>query len=191
MHPAAFAFVSRALIGETVKGAHILEIGAYDVNGTEQGLSVRTLLDAAARYHGIDVRDGPGVDEVIGAAGYDGDNAFDLVISTETLEHMPDPAALFQCAWRGLKPGGRLILTAAGPGRPPHDCDGEPWDGSEPYANIEPEQLKGYLAGWADVRIEENATAHDIYATATKPEASEAKPRPVVVSRSGKQDAEA
>ncbi len=169
MHPAAFLYVARSLIGSDPSGAAVLEVGSYDVNSTAQNLSVRALCAKAARYHGIDTRKGPGVDEKADAADYDGKGAFDLVISTETMEHMPDPAALIACAHRALKPGGRLILTAAGAGRPPHDSDGEPLRGTEPYTNIEAAALAGWLQDWADVVIEVNEQAHDIYATAMKP----------------------
>jgi len=40
------------------------------------------------------------------------DGTFDTVLSTQTLEHVPDPAFYIAEAARVLKPGGRLILTA-------------------------------------------------------------------------------
>ena len=40
------------------------------------------------------------------------DGAFDTVLSTQTLEHVPDPSFYLAEAARVLKPGGRLILTA-------------------------------------------------------------------------------
>lgn len=40
------------------------------------------------------------------------DNAFDYVLCTEVLEHVPDPARVVQELVRVLKVGGRLILTA-------------------------------------------------------------------------------
>jgi SAM-dependent methyltransferase len=48
---------------------------------------------------------------------YDGDRwpvddgSADLVLSTETLEHVPEPAVFLAEAFRCLKPGGRLVLT--------------------------------------------------------------------------------
>src|SRR5262245_60753025 len=102
MHPPAFAYATKALAAEGVKGKSILEIGSLDVNSTEQGLSLRTFCDSAALYHGIDEQDGPGVDNVMGAADYDGEGAFDIAISTEALEHTPEPREILECAWRAL-----------------------------------------------------------------------------------------
>lgn len=166
MHTAAYRFVEAVLTDHPLAaGATVLEIGAYDVNG-----SVRPLfLDGT--YTGIDVRPGPGVDIVADCADYDGHDAYDLVISTEVMEHMADPAALVACAWRSLRPGGRVVLTMAGPFRPPHSVNGGQIDAGEHYANITPEQLPALLIGYQDVQIIHNAVAHDLYATATKPEA--------------------
>ena len=38
-------------------------------------------------------------------------DSVDVILSTETLEHVPDPARFLASAARGLKAGGRLILT--------------------------------------------------------------------------------
>ena len=39
------------------------------------------------------------------------DGAADVVLSTETLEHVPDPSAFLAEAFRVLRPGGQLMLT--------------------------------------------------------------------------------
>lgn len=43
-----------------------------------------------------------------------GDGEFDAVISTQVLEHVPDPALYLREAQRLLKPGGRLLLSTHG-----------------------------------------------------------------------------
>jgi SAM-dependent methyltransferase len=39
------------------------------------------------------------------------DESIDVVLSTETLEHVPEPSVFLAEAFRVLKPGGRLVLT--------------------------------------------------------------------------------
>jgi len=171
MHPQAHQFVRRALADLAVAGAHIVELGSYDVNGTEQGLSVRELCASSASYTGVDMRKGPGVDLVKQAQDLNADDLAhpaDIVICMETLEHDNDPASIIDAAFRVLKPGGVLILTAAGEGRQPHGVDGG-GVGDEWYQNIGRADLKAWLADWMDVRIHEDHAAHDIYATAVKP----------------------
>ncbi len=57
-----------------------------------------------------------GADYTIGADGRVPvpDGVFDLILSTQVLEHVPDPATYLAEAHRLLKPGGRLILTTHG-----------------------------------------------------------------------------
>lgn len=168
MHHAAYQFVAGVLSRHSADGLSVLEIGSLDVNATIQGLSIRQLCAAAASYTGLDVRPGPGVDIAADCADYDGKQQYDAVIATEVMEHMAKPEQLIACAWRALRPGGRLIVTAAGPGRQPHGVDGGAV-GDEAYQNIEPNDLKKWLAKWTDVQVSENKAAHDVYATATKP----------------------
>ena len=43
------------------------------------------------------------------------DNYFDRIVSLETLEHSPDPAALVKSFFRVLKPGGRAVISLPPP----------------------------------------------------------------------------
>lgn len=171
MHDAAFQFVARVRAGLDV--ARVLELGAYIVNG-----SVRPLF-AGCGYVGVDTRPGPGVDIVADAETFDGGGAYDCVVTTEMLEHTPNPAAVIAAARRSLAPGGWLILTAAGPERAPHSCDGGPVvPAHEHYGNITPEDLRAWLAGWDAVTVEHNPQAGDVYALARVPTASETRATP-------------
>jgi SAM-dependent methyltransferase len=165
MHAAAYNFVKAVLEDHPIPpGAAVLEIGSLDVNG-----SVRELFTGAAQYHGIDSRSGRGVDEQISCADYDGAGAFDLVICTEVLEHMQEPAEAVACAWRALRKGGRIILTMAAPSRAQHGVDGGALEEQEFYQNITPDMLAALLHSWRSVQSIHNAVAHDLYATAVKP----------------------
>jgi hypothetical protein len=160
MHPAAYNFV--ASVAPDNPGA-VIELGARNING-----SVRDLFASSTLYHGIDIVAGAGVDEVAACAAYVPLVLFDTCVSTEVLEHMQDPSELTSCAWRCLRSGGMLILTAAGPNRQPHSVSGGEV-GQEYYENISPELLALLLEDWRQVKIIYNAIACDIYATAIKP----------------------
>jgi len=143
-------------------GLSVLEIGSYNVNG-----SVRSLFPGV-RYMGIDRRPGLGVDLVCDAREADFDEAYDLVLSTEALEHDPEPQQIVRCAWRALRPGGVLLLTAASPERAPHGCDGG-FVGTEHYAGISPAAMRAMLQDWQDVVIEHHPERGDVYARAVRP----------------------
>ena len=79
----------------------------------------RRLLTNAAAYVGVDRGD---LRETFGYEApdtllFDGDRwplddaAVDAVLSTETLEHVPDPEVFLREAYRCLKPGGKMVLT--------------------------------------------------------------------------------
>jgi ubiquinone/menaquinone biosynthesis C-methylase UbiE len=113
MHPSAMRWVGGEVAHHGLDGK-TLEVGALDVNG-----SVRQLFTGP--YVGVDFRSGKGVDRVMDAHALDfPDASFDIVVSTEMLEH--DSAFWLSLAEmaRVLRPGGDLILTARGNGFPEH-----------------------------------------------------------------------
>jgi SAM-dependent methyltransferase len=103
--------VAKALPERDVAGKRVLEVGSLDVNGT-----VRPGIQALrpAEYVGIDIRPGPGVDVVCDAAEIDhrfGPEAFDVVISTELLEHAREWKKIVHNFKYVLRPGGLLVVT--------------------------------------------------------------------------------
>ena len=79
----------------------------------------RSLVNSEATYQGIDHVDvqrhfGYSVPDTIYFEGDHwpfSDASADVILSTETLEHIPDPPVYLAQAFRCLKSGGRLILT--------------------------------------------------------------------------------
>mgnify|MGYP006273963981 CR=1 FL=1 len=69
-----------------------------------------------ARYVGIDLPDNPLAEVTVDAIGDVGlpDGEADVLLSTQVLEHVPDPHAYLREAHRLLKPGGSLILSTHG-----------------------------------------------------------------------------
>jgi len=79
----------------------------------------RSLVHPGATYRGIDREDAevhfgysmPETTYFPGDRWPVSDASADLVLSTETLEHVPDPSVFLDEAFRCLKPGGQLLVT--------------------------------------------------------------------------------
>jgi SAM-dependent methyltransferase len=166
VHAQVHDFVARHADTEP-DGIDVLEIGSCDVNG-----GVRSLFAGAAGYHGIDVVSGPGVDEVADAATWRPPQRFDVVVSTEVLEHAPRWEAVVRTAWAALRPGGRLILTCATDPRPAHSAvDGWAVRPGEHYGNVAPGALRDLLheLGAGDLELEAHRDRGDLYLWARRP----------------------
>lgn len=153
---------ARAYIAAHAGGCEgpILEIGSRDINGT-----VRQLFDGD--YFGIDLIDGPGVDEVTDVTDLSTRRKFATVVCCEVLEHSPYPDKVIDAAHKLLRKDGVLLLTAAGPGRTPHSgIDGGAMRSTEHYANIGPDDLADWLSAFTEVEIDVLGT--DIRARAVK-----------------------
>lgn len=125
MHHSVMVFGVEVFTAADVRGKSVLEVGSMDVNGS---LRPHVLALGPMSYLGVDFMTGPGVDVICDASHLEqrfGKNTFDVIISTEMLEHAED--------WRGavlamksvLRPGGIFLITARGPGFPLH---GYPYD---------------------------------------------------------------
>lgn len=155
--------VRNYLAGEDIRGKRILEVGSLDVNG-----SVRPDIVAhgPAAYVGIDIRPGPGVDVVCDAGGLVerfGENAFDVVISTEVLEHARDWRQIISNIKRVTRPGGVMLVSTRSYGV---DFHRQPFD----YWRYQKEDFE---AIFSDVSIEElqlDPTDPGLFVKARKPE---------------------
>lgn len=70
-------------------------------------------------YTGMDIAPGKGVDR-IGYIHFEAPGQYDVVLSTEMLEHDQYWNLSLKAMYDNLKPGGLLIITCAGPHRAPH-----------------------------------------------------------------------
>lgn len=102
-------FIARDLIPRGFKSGAVLDVGSMDVNG-----SYRAYFPAPAwRYHGIDIAEGPGVDQIVPDTGrWSLKRRFDVVVCGQTLEHVARPWILMETVGRHLRTGGLLFLAA-------------------------------------------------------------------------------
>ena len=103
--------VKHALTPSDVRGKRVLEVGSLDVNGSVRGDIVAL---GPAEYVGIDIRPGPGVDVICDAGDLVarfGENAFDVVVSTELLEHARDWRRVVSNIKRVTRPSGVMIVS--------------------------------------------------------------------------------
>lgn len=116
MNKACVAFGTTHLTSADIRGKSVLEVGSRNVNGSLRG-HVEGL--APLSYLGVDIQPGPGVDEVCPVDQLlkrFGDNAFEVVFSTEMLEHVRDWRAAVTNLKGVTKPGGILLITTRSQG---------------------------------------------------------------------------
>jgi SAM-dependent methyltransferase len=107
---AVSAFVARAA-AHIPRGARVLDAGAGE--GRYRRLFARHEYHAADLAVGDSDWDYSGLSAVTDLSRLPySEDTFDAVLSTQTLEHLAEPAAFLGEAARVLRPGGRLYLTA-------------------------------------------------------------------------------
>lgn len=162
MHTNALEWIRCHVTDEPVT---VLDIGGRNING-----SPRPLFPYATTYTVLDIADGPGVDIVADAAEWKPDREYDVVVCAEVFEHTPVWPEICETAYLALRPGGRLIVTCAGPGRNPHSAvDGGDLRPGEHYGNVDPGELRAALEEFfADVVVDQQTNPADVRAVATK-----------------------
>jgi len=95
-------------------GVDVLDCGSLDINGNN-----RTLFDKSS-YFGIDIVEGKNVDLITRVHRFNSSKQFDCVISTEMLEHDKYFGESLKAMYHLTKPGGLMLITAAGQGREEH-----------------------------------------------------------------------
>ena len=126
-HMSCVEFGKRALIREDVEGKKVIEIGSLNVNGSLRDVTME--LNPSG-YIGIDITKGFGVDMICRAEDMMrefGNNSFDVVISTELLEHVKDWRKVISNIKNVCKPGGIILITTRSRGFPLHGYPDDFW----------------------------------------------------------------
>ncbi len=158
---ACIRFGEKHLLAEEVAGKRILEVGAYDVNG-----SVRPIVEALGPsiYIGVDMREGPRVDRICLAEDLIttfGMESFDVVICMEVMEHVCDWRKAISNMKNVLKPGGLMVLTTRSKGFVKHDYPSDYW-------RYETEDMVRIFGDMIDVIIEKDSDP-GVFVRARKP----------------------
>jgi SAM-dependent methyltransferase len=166
-HQAQFDFVKRvkARFPDHFKTGRVLDVGSAYINGTN-----RWHFSYCCEYLGLDLGPGPGVDLVAHCAdfrqsGWDG-GLFDVVISTEALEHDSRWEETFRAMYDMTRPGGLMVMTCAGDGREEHGTT-RTTPGNSPhttdyYRNLDPEDFKPLLKGMKFEQKEWSGEGHPV-----------------------------
>ena len=120
-------FAIRNLSRDEVEGKRVIEFGSLDVNG-----SLRPFIELLkpAEYVGIDIEKGPGVDIVCNAEDAlerFGEESFDVVISTELLEHVKDWRKVVSNMKSICSPNGVILITTRSRGLHYHAAPYDFW----------------------------------------------------------------
>lgn len=153
-------FVAEQLPRPAIAGKRIIELGAGE-------FGVRPLLQhfGPAEYVGVDIQPGPGVDVVMPAERVLDrfpDGSFDVVVSTEMVEHVRAWRAAFHAIKRLVKHGGRVVVTTRSRGYPFHGAPSDFW-------RYEPGDMRRIFADFDDVLVEPDPVKPGVFVAATRP----------------------
>ncbi|HTK28848.1 MAG TPA: methyltransferase domain-containing protein [Vicinamibacterales bacterium] len=166
---ACLRFGRRALTPDDVAGRDVIEVGSRNVNGSLRGDLERW---GPGRYLGVDMVAGPGVDEVCDIGDLEaryGAGRFDVVVSTEVLEHVRDWRGGISNLKRILKPGGVLLVTTRSNGFPYH---GYPYD----FWRYEADDIRTIFSDCSIEALEPDTVSPGIFVRARKPAAFTERP---------------
>lgn len=144
-------------------GKTIIEVGSKGFNGSVR--PIVTLFGKPSSYIGVDVSSGKYVDMVVPAEKLVkkfGENSFDVVISTEMLEHVFDWKIVMDNLKKILKTNGMIFITTRSFGFPYH---GYPFD----YWRYEVEDMKRIFADFEIQYLHNDTETVGVWLKAKKP----------------------
>lgn len=155
-------FIEHAKL-EEFQGKRVLEVGSRYING-----SIRPLIEkffTPREYIGVDIEPGKYVDIVLPAerlVDYFGEETFDVVISTELLEHVRNWRLVVNNMKKVLKKGGYIYITTRSRGFPYH---GYPFD----FWRYSPEDIRKIFSDFIIIVLKKDHEAPGVFLKARKP----------------------
>jgi len=155
-------FGATSLTKEEVEGKKIIEVGSFDVNG-----SLRPIIELwkPASYIGVDIQAGPGVDVVCRAetiVDAFGKESFDVVISTDLLEHVREWRTVISNIKHICRGNGILVITVPSRGFHYH---GYPYD----FWRYELADMEYIFSDCIIEKLEKDRLAPGVFMRARKP----------------------
>lgn len=162
MHKSVMDFVCHVLGAENVRGRTVLEVGSANVNG-----SVRPYIESLSpeSYLGVDSAEGIGVDVVANCEDLPSawSGSWDIVVTTEMLEHVRDWRACVKELARVVKPGGLLLITTRSPGFEYHAFPEDHWR----YDRVDIREILTAI-GLSAIMVGDDPEAPGVFAIARK-----------------------
>jgi SAM-dependent methyltransferase len=159
---ACIEFGIKYLTPNEIQGKKVIEVGAYDVNGS---LRPHIMKNNPSKYIGIDIAPGPGVDEICDANDIIqkyGASSFDILISTEMIEHIENWKKILSNFKNIVGEGGIIILTTRSKGFGLHNYPVDFW-------RYEDSDLRNIFEDFIVEKTEKDIYAPGIFMKAIKP----------------------
>jgi SAM-dependent methyltransferase len=140
----------------------LLDVGSYNSNG-----SLRSIYESykPSEYIGVDIVGGPGVDVICNAEcllEYFSNKNFDIIVSTELLEHVRDWQAVISNLKALCKPGGIILITTRSYGFSYHAF---PYD----FWRYEFDDMKNIFSDCEILALENDANSPGVFIKIRKP----------------------
>ena len=155
-------FIEKHLVPDEVMGKTVIEVGALNVNGSPRE-KVERLRPAS--YLGVDISMGPGVDQVCDVkdlVSRFGRDRFDVVISTELMEHVQDWRTAISNLKNMVAPGGAILVTTRSRSFPYH---GYPYD----FWRFELDDMRRIFSDFSIQALEADTSSPGVFFKARKP----------------------
>jgi SAM-dependent methyltransferase len=161
-HSTCIEFGILALTAKEIRGKDIVEVGSLDING-----SLRNYLESLAprKYIGVDLSKGRGVDIICAAeclVARFGSESFDILVSTELMEHVKDWKTVISNFKNVIRKGGIILITTRSKGFEFHEY---PFD----YWRYEIDDMKNIFSDFKIEIIEKDNLMPGIFLKASKP----------------------
>jgi SAM-dependent methyltransferase len=148
-------FVVRTLRPSEVTGRTVLEVGS-------RGDGLRPIIESwgPREYIGVDIRPGRNVDRVLSVYDLEStfnDKKFDIVISSEVIEHLRDWKLAIQNMKSVCRESGSLLLTTRSPGYRPHGAPNDHW-------RFTTDDLRVVLSDFSKVNVENDYLYPGVFA---------------------------